>query len=177
MTQASLEQSDKTYFICAKIPLKYYGSLYKIAPRERRLDGNKSYFLTGTSGTLKTGLACEWLKINALKGLQCIYASLPSIFLEMQDGIKYGTCMSILEYYTKMRYLVLDDLGTENSSEWIIAQLYTLISRREADCLPTVITSNLSLKEIMHKVGDRIGSRIRGMCEIIKTDGKDRRFK
>jgi DNA replication protein DnaC len=42
---------------------------------------------------------------------------------------------------------------------------------------PTFISSNLSLKQLGERVGDRIVSRIVEMCEIIKIEGDDRRLK
>ena len=39
-----------------------------------------------------------------------------------------------------------------------------------------IISSNLSLGELEKKVGDRICSRIMGMCQIVELLGNDRRF-
>jgi len=39
-----------------------------------------------------------------------------------------------------------------------------------------LITSNLTLDEIAEKVGDRIASRIAGMCKVVEVRGKDRRI-
>jgi DNA replication protein DnaC len=41
--------------------------------------------------------------------------------------------------------------------------------------LDTIITSNLTLEEVSEKVGDRIASRIAGMCKVIELKGIDRR--
>jgi DNA replication protein DnaC len=39
------------------------------------------------------------------------------------------------------------------------------------------VTSNLTLDAIAEKVGDRIASRIAGMCKVVEIRGKDRRLK
>jgi DNA replication protein DnaC len=77
----------------------------------------------------------------------------------------------------KSRLLILDDLGAEKMTDWVRQAFYVVISRRERDELPTVITSNLSLGEIEARVGDeRITSRIGGAAKIVRMDGEDGRI-
>ena len=72
--------------------------------------------------------------------------------------------------------LFIDDIGAEKNSEFVDETLYHLINVRYEKMLPTCFTSNLSLKELAEKNGDRLVSRIAGMCEIIKLEGNDRRI-
>ncbi|MFA5897997.1 MAG: ATP-binding protein [Hyphomicrobium sp.] len=77
----------------------------------------------------------------------------------------------------KSKLLILDDLGAEKMTDWVRQAFYVVISRRERDELPTVITSNLSLGEIEARIGDeRITSRIGGAAKIIRMDGQDGRL-
>ena len=52
--------------------------------------------------------------------------------------------------------LVLDDLGTENSTAWASEKLFQIINHRYNEQLPTVITSNAKLD----RIEDRIVSRM-----------------
>lgn len=88
---------------------------------------------------------------------------------------KYNSPYSIEEDFDP-QILILDDVGSEKVSDWTIETLYHLINDRYENNKPTIITSNLSLKELAEKVGDRIPSRIAEMCEVIKIEGKDRRI-
>lgn len=73
--------------------------------------------------------------------------------------------------------LYLDDLGAERNTEFVEETLYHLINVRSENQLSTFFTSNLSLKELAEKSGDRLASRIAGMCDVIKLEGEDRRLK
>ena len=93
-----------------------------------------------------------------------------------QHGENIPTESDIIERYSDIDILYLDDLGTEKPSDWAIQVLYLLIDRRYSEMKRTIISSNLSLNEISDRLDDRISSRIAGMCEIIKMTGKDRRI-
>lgn len=82
----------------------------------------------------------------------------------------------IIRQFTRARLVVLDDLGAEKTSEFALQSLYIIIDKRYSEMRPTIITSNLSVDEISEKVGDRIASRIAGMCKVIELKGKDRRI-
>ena len=55
--------------------------------------------------------------------------------------------------------LVLDDLGSENSTPWAEDKLYQIIAQRHEARLPTVITSAFSLEEL-EEAKPRIASRL-----------------
>jgi DNA replication protein DnaC len=74
-----------------------------------------------------------------------------------------------------MRCLILDDLGTEKVSDWVLQSMYQIINARYVQMRQTVITSNHSLEELRSRIGDRIPSRIAEMCEVFELRGKDRR--
>jgi DNA replication protein DnaC len=82
---------------------------------------------------------------------------------------------SDIEEYFIGSILILDDIGAEKFTDWSIENLYRLVDCRYENELQTVFISNLSLKELSEKVGDRVASRITEMCHIIKMKGKDRR--
>ena len=73
--------------------------------------------------------------------------------------------------------LFIDDIGAEKNSEFVDETLYHLINSRNEQMLPTFFTSNLSIKELAEKNGDRIASRIVEMCKIIELKGDDKRIK
>ena len=81
------------------------------------------------------------------------------------------------EYIMQHRgMLFLDDLGAEMATDFVQDTLYLIINRRYEEKLPTIITSNLDLGELSDRVGDRIASRIAGMCDVVELEGGDRRL-
>lgn len=107
------------------------------------------------------------------------WATVPELLLSLRSSFKEGaqhTEEDIINYYSDVEYLILDDFGAEKSSEFTIQSLYFIIDRRYSSMRTTIITSNLSLGQISEKVGDRIASRIAGMCKVIELKGRDRRL-
>ena len=132
-------------------------------------------FIHGTVGTGKTHVAaaiCRNLE-------HYVGTTAPKLMLKLKDSFnnEHVNETEIIKNYGSYPMLVLDDLGVEKSSEYVIQSLYLIIDQRYRDMRSTVITSNLSLTELAQKLDDRIASRIAGMCKIIKLEGKDRRLK
>lgn len=141
-------------------------------------DARKTFMIYGPVGTGKTHAA--WAVANAV-GLDNIkYMNLVEalanlrrsfdlrsgdMFLDFADTAQYG------------RYLLIDDLGVEKPTEWALETIYGLINHRYEHELPTIFTSNLSLGELSEHLGDRIASRISGMCDVVvKLEGEDKRI-
>ena len=76
----------------------------------------------------------------------------------------------------KKPYLFLDDLGTENPTEWSKGILYEIINHRYEEKLPTFINSNLSPQGLAERLGDKFASRIIEMCKSIRIEGDDWRL-
>ncbi len=75
--------------------------------------------------------------------------------------------------------LILDDLGAHNYSDWVCNKLFTIINHRYNRNLPSVITTNLDLRDLEDKIGDRSTSRIVEMCRIsniLVPEGQDHRL-
>lgn len=75
----------------------------------------------------------------------------------------------------RVRWLVIDDLGTESVSDYWFERVNELLDSRYGDRLRTVITSNLSKEEIKTKYGDRIASRIRDDGMVVGCGSDDLR--
>jgi DNA replication protein DnaC len=107
------------------------------------------------------------------------WITVPELLLSLRASFKDGaqfTEEEVIGEYSNVSLLILDDLGAEKSSEFTIQSLYLIIDRRYSEIRPTIITSNLSLGQISEKVGDRIASRIAGMCRVVELKGRDRRL-
>lgn len=148
--------------------------------------GKNSCFITGTVGSGKTTLACkllldhakeQYLNNQTVLGAVAFW-SVPTLLQDIRTC--YATDdrqqeSSLLSALINTPYIVLDDLGAEKTTEWVLQTLYLIISSRYDSGKTTIITSNLSLDELAEKLGDRIASRIAGMSEIITLEDIDHR--
>ena len=80
--------------------------------------------------------------------------------------------------FGKVDLLIIDDLGVERNSEFVLEQVYAVIDERYKANLPLIITTNLTPKQ-MRSAQDvahaRIYSRVLEMCTPILLQGADRR--
>lgn len=133
-------------------------------------------FLHGPVGSGKTHLAVAVLRESARPG--CFLSS-AELMLRLRESFRDGARMTegeVISVYSEAGLLVLDDLGAEKPSEFAIQSLYLIVDRRYSGLLPVIITSNFTVGEIAERVGDRIASRIAGMCKVIELQGEDRRL-
>ena len=75
--------------------------------------------------------------------------------------------------------LVLDDIGTEAWTDWASTVMFEIINDRYINKRRTIFTSNLDPNELANRIGangEKIVSRIFGMCYVRKMNGKDRRL-
>jgi DNA replication protein DnaC len=90
---------------------------------------------------------------------------------------------TILNRVLSFDLLILEDVGWDPVSEWIVSTYTKMLDRRLEYLLPIIVTSNLSLEEkekdviLSDRIGYRAVSRLREMCgdNIIEFKGPDLR--
>lgn len=160
----------------AGVPEKFLSAQLKRAEKENI---GKGLFLQGPAGLGKTYMACAYLREYALLGKSIRFVISPDLFLSIR-GEAFDGSMSeeqVINRWKKTQVLVLDDLGTEKSSEWVDQTLYTIIDYRYREMMITIITSNLLKNVLEKKIDKRLVSRFHEMCTTITLKGYDRRVK
>ncbi len=135
--------------------------------------------LIGNTGTGKTHISTAIAREVISRGYDVIYDSAQNILSDFDDdqfrrrydeepkGKKYLEC----------DLLIIDDLGTEFTTQFSVACLYNLLNTRQNRALATIISTNLSPEELSRKYEDRIYSRIMGSgTRILAFVGPDRRI-
>ena len=138
---------------------------------------NNGLLITGPCGTGKTHIAVAILHAILEKGYPGLFVTVPDLLAEIRKSFNNdGESKKIKEIMTA-RFLVLDDLGAEKTTDWVQEQLYMIINHRYEYELPTVITSNLNIGQLAQKIGERSASRLLEMCYGVKLNGEDYRAK
>lgn len=133
-------------------------------------------YLYGNCGTGKTYSLYAIYKNFRLNKIKCRIENTVELLRLFKKDFNDKYSNNFEEYLEYTGVLFIDDIGAEKNSEFVDETLYHLINTRYEKMLPTFFTSNLSLKELAEKNGDRLVSRIAGMCEILKLEGKDKRI-
>ena len=128
------------------------------------LDAGRSLWLSGGVGTGKTALAMIVSKAAIDAGRTVAIYSCPRLLSLIRESIDTGGVLAFLDRLAAVDLLHIDDLGAEHRTEWVLEQLYTIINSRYEDERSTVVTSNLTPEELAEQIGERIVSRLEGMC-------------
>jgi DNA replication protein DnaC len=159
----------------------------------------ESFFIYGDTGVGKTylvnALLIERMKrflknylarrdYNTIESapVKAIFVVVPQLLMEIKATFVENPGsneMDIFDKYSEIPCLILDDIGAEKTTEWVVEVFNNLIDYRDREMKQTIFTSNLDIKKLANKLGDRIGSRIAGMCgaeRVIHMRGKDRRL-
>lgn len=114
----------------------------------------------------------ENLYLDKVLGKECVFISTPELFQQIKQTYEKSsekTEQEIINYYSNVHLLILDDFGTMKTTDWLIQTLYLIINRRYENMMKTIFTSNKSLSQLAIDLGDdRITSRIESMCILIK---------
>jgi len=141
------------------------------------IEMKKGLLFMGDTGCGKTHLAVGILKNIIEKGFKGYFYNIADFIARLRDtmgGDADYDEMDLLEEISKVDFLVLDDLGTEKPTEWVLDRLYTLINLCYERNLPVVVTTNkMDIIELENHVGKRIVSRLCEMCQIIDNFPKE----
>ncbi len=137
-------------------------------------------FFYGTVGTGKTFLSNCVARELIENGQSVIYFSAAGLFdLLSQYSFDYKNKEEQRERHADLYQcdlLIIDDLGTELTNQFVASQLFSLLNERHMGKKATVISTNLSLEELRNRYSDRIFSRITSYYELCKLTGPDIRM-
>ena len=83
--------------------------------------------------------------------------------------------LDLFERLSAVDLLHLDDLGSENRTEWVLEQLYALVNERYEAQRSLLVTTNLPIASLEEQVGVRTVSRLTEICDYLQLYGRDRR--
>ncbi len=133
---------------------------------------SKNLMFMGAPGLGKTHLTLAIVGEVLAKGYLPIYGPSENILNEIQKE-HFGNENGTFETIVNCDLLVLDDLGTEVITSVSKSILYNVINSRLLNKKPTIINTNLSIKEIEQIYSPRIVSRLIGNYDANLFLGND----
>ena len=134
---------------------------------EQQLDDGRGIWFQGDVGTGKTTLAMLISATALREGHSVAIYSLPrllGLLRETFDDESEASLSTLLDRLAAVELLHIDDVGAEQSSPWVLEQLYTIVNTRYEDGRAIVLTTNLDPTELREQIGDRTVSRLVEMC-------------
>ena len=135
--------------------------------------------LIGPTGLGKTHLSTSIARAVIERGYDVVYETIQNILADFEyDRFKsgYGETQSRSERYLACELLIIDDLGTEQVTPFVLATLYHLLNTRLNHGKQTVINTNVSGEELQTRYENRITSRLLGEYELLLFSGNDIRM-
>lgn len=143
------------------------------------IDDDFGFLIYGQSGIGKTFTLCAFLNkilcaaYGKWKLSECVaYFPVGILLTKLRNLDKKE---ETFEKCCKVNFLFIDDLGTENVTDFAREQLFTILDVRCQQKKPTFITTNLNPAELKEKYGERVTSRFKEMCVILELKGQDKR--
>lgn len=144
---------------------------------DERLGAGRGLWLYGDVGTGKTTLAMLASQAALQAGRSVVIHSLPRLLNLIRDAIETdGGMVGFLERLTAVDLLHVDDLGAENTTDWVLEQLYSIVNTRYEDERAMVVTTNLAPEQLIEQLGERTVSRLVSICgDPLPLFGEDKR--
>jgi DNA replication protein DnaC len=145
-----------------------------------RLDEGRGLWFTGDVGTGKTTLAMLVSKAAMEADRTVAIYSLPRLLGLLRDT--YGddarySLNELIDQLCSVDLLHVDDVGAEQSSPWVLEQLYTIVNTRYEDGKAMLLTTNLDHDALTEQIGARTVSRLYEICgEPLPMWGMDHRL-
>lgn len=143
----------------------------------------KSFMFAGDVGTGKTYLACA-IGLAMLDTTSVVFTTISKVNRSLFER-DLPEEVALFDRLSTCGLLIVDDIGKDKPSDWIVTLIYQVINTRYESKLPIILTSNYTFEELRKRLtvgGDKttataIISRLYEMCgPPIRMNGKDKRL-
>lgn len=131
--------------------------------------------LNGSTGLGKTHLALSIGRVVGDMGCSVCYETASSLFSKLEQA-KFSTTAENFKEAKRLEecdLLIIDDLGTEMTTQFTQSVLYQVINTRMMEDKPVIISTNLTTEALSHRYSGPIASRLLGAYQLCPFLGRD----
>ena len=129
---------------------------------------------SGATGLGKTFLSACIARQVADRGYSVVYETAIRLFSDFESE-KFGgeEQRGLSRKYLACALLIIDDLGTEMTTQFTISALYNVVNTRMMENRATIISTNLAPETLEGRYSPQIASRVLGTYRLLKFAGSD----
>ncbi len=132
-----------------------------------------SLLFTGGPGLGKTFLSACIARTVADNGFSVVYDTAGKLFADF-EAVKFGGDRDDLtRKYLECDLLIIDDLGTEMTTQFTQSALYQVVNTRLMAEMPTIVSTNLPAEALRQRYAGPIASRLLGTYQLCPFLGAD----
>lgn len=167
----------------AGIPPEYLAYSVECGEAADAAENGRNIWIEGENGRGKSVFAGNIARELISRGHRVKWMNCAEAVKAERDRMATGA-PSAWEIYERSPFLVLDDIGKENATDYTASLLYELAEVRNANGLPTITTSNYGGGKLIGRLtvngdsssGTAIVSRLKGKSYVVRLGGQDMRI-
>lgn len=149
------------------------GSVEAVTPPKIERNG---LFIAGSYGTGKTHLAAAIANQLIAQGTPVICMTMIDLLARIKQTFDRDESIherEVIATYRDIPLLIIDDLGSEQPTEWGITNIFAIVNARYEAYMPTIVTTNYSADELVQRLTPKQGDaknaektvdRLKEMC-------------
>ena len=110
------------------------------------------------------------------RGYSVVYDTAIHLFSDFEAekfGMSQEENRGLSQRYLQCDLLIIDDLGTEMTTQFVCSALYHVVNTRLMESRPTIISTNLTPEQLSVRYSPQIASRLLGTYRLIQFVGQD----
>ncbi|MGL4760110.1 MAG: ATP-binding protein [Sarcina sp.] len=136
---------------------------------------DRNLLFTGNPGTGKSFLSQCIAKDLLDKGFLVVYRTADELLSDLKE-IKFKNNYEIENLLVNCDLLIIDDLGTEQITDFTISELFTFLNKKLLKQKKMLVSTNLSSEALQSNYDERIYSRLMGNFTTLPFFGDDVRL-